>query len=270
MILVLYAYGGWNDAAFVAAELRKRRNIALALILGTTAVTLIYLVVNLAYVSGLGFEGVRQSQAVAADILKQAWPSGGNQAMCVLVMVSALGAINGLIFAGSRVYAALGRDNPVFAQLGRWHPTLGAPIGSLAAQALVTLLMIAAVGTQTGRLAIDQILTGSRTDTVEWDRLGGGFGALLAVTAPPFWAFFLLSGVSLFVLRQRDPDVDRPFKVRFFPELPMVFCALCVYMLYQSVVWAGKLTIFVAVLVLLGVPLYRLSERLRTGRWSTN
>ena len=269
MIIVLYAYGGWNDAAFVAAELRKRRNIAVALILGTTAVTLTYLVVNLAYISGLGFEGVRASTAVAADVLGRAWPGTGNQIMCVLVMVSALGAINGLIFAGSRVYAALGRDHPAFGRLGRWHPTLGSPIGALAAQAVVALLMTAAVGTDYGRGMIDKLLTYCRTETVDWGRLGGGFGAMLAVTAPPFWAFFLLTGISLFVLRQRDSGLERPFKVRFFPELPMVFCAMCVYMVYQSVVWAGRLTIFVAILVLLGVPLYRLSERLRTGRWSS-
>src|SRR5262249_39907656 len=129
MIIVLYAYGGWNDAAFVAAELRRRRSVGLALLLGTAAITVIYLLVNLAYIYGLGFEGVRASQAVAADVLKQACGSEGHAAMSVLVMVSALGAMNGLIFAGSRVYAALGRDHSLFAGLGRWHATLGAPIG---------------------------------------------------------------------------------------------------------------------------------------------
>lgn len=269
MVLVLYAYGGWNDAAFVAAELRSRRNIAVALILGTTAITLIYLVVNLAYIYGLGFEGVRKSQAVAADLFEHATNKNGQAAISVLVMISALGAINGLIFAGSRVYAALGRDHPLFGGLGRWHPTLGSPVGSLAAQALVTLLMILAVGTEMGRQRIDQLLTHCGADPVEWGKFNGGFGALVAVTSAPFWSFFLLSGVSLFILRQRDPGLERPFRVRFYPELPITFCAVCVYMLYQSVAFAGKLTWFIAVLVLLGLPLYRLSERLRTGRWSS-
>src|SRR5262249_23442508 len=160
------------------------------------------------------------------DVLKQAFGSEGHAAMSVLVMVSALGAMNGLIFAGSRVYAALGRDHSLFAGLGRWHATLGAPIGSLAAQALVSLIMILAVGTETGQHSIDQLLTRIGEDSVDWGKFGGGFGALLAVTAPPFWTFFLLSGVSLFMLRQRDPELERPFKVRFYPEVPMIFCAM--------------------------------------------
>src|SRR5262249_62061396 len=111
MILVLYAYGGWNDAVFVAAEVRKRRNIALSLILGTVGITLIYVAINAAYINGLGFTGVRESKAVAADVLRRLPGEYGEKAekiMCLLVMISALGAINGLVFTGSRVYSKLG------------------------------------------------------------------------------------------------------------------------------------------------------------------
>ena len=79
MVFVLYAYGGWNDAAFVAAEVRDHhRNIPLALILGTGGITLVYLLVNLAYLWGLGFEGVRVSSAPAADVAKLAMGPWGN------------------------------------------------------------------------------------------------------------------------------------------------------------------------------------------------
>lgn len=111
MVLVLYTYGGWNDAALVAAEQRNpRRNIPLALILGTATITLIYLLVNSAYLVSLGFDGVRESNAVAADVLKGALGEVGSKAISVLVMISALGAINGMIFTGSRVYSILGRN----------------------------------------------------------------------------------------------------------------------------------------------------------------
>ncbi len=91
LVLVFLTYGGWNDAAFVAAEVRNReRNIPLALILGTAGVTIIYLLVNQAYISGLGFEGAQLSNEVAADVLKLLPWSYGEQAMRVLVMVSAL------------------------------------------------------------------------------------------------------------------------------------------------------------------------------------
>src|SRR5205823_6288214 len=111
MILVLYAYGGWNDAAFVAADVKNRRDLPKALLLGTAGVTLIYLAVNAAYLLGLGFEGARKFRPVPADVLHLLLGELGFKAMCILVMVSDLGAINGLIFTGSRVYSSLGSEH---------------------------------------------------------------------------------------------------------------------------------------------------------------
>src|SRR5262249_61228377 len=97
IILVLYAYGGWNDSAFVAAEVRnRRRNIPLALILGVGAITLIYLLVNAAYLMGLGFETARSNFELPALLLKNAWGETGEKAISILIMISALGAVNGL------------------------------------------------------------------------------------------------------------------------------------------------------------------------------
>src|SRR5262245_8953390 len=92
MIFVLYAYGGWNDAAFVAAEVRNRRNIVRALLLGTAVITVIYLAVNLAYLRTLGFKEMRESGAVAAAVGQKAFGDTGSLAISILVMVSALGA----------------------------------------------------------------------------------------------------------------------------------------------------------------------------------
>ena len=120
MILILYTYGGWNDAAFVAAEQRnQRRNIPLALILGTLLVTIIYLLINVAYLLVLGFEGAAGAKEIAADVLERLAGVHGDRLMCALVMVSSLGAANGLILTGSRIHAALGRDHPLFAALGK-------------------------------------------------------------------------------------------------------------------------------------------------------
>jgi amino acid transporter len=263
MIFVLYAYGGWNDMAFVAAELRQRRNITLALILGTAGITIIYLFANAAYISALGFDGVRRSTAVAAEVLQRAGEFGdfGEKGMCLLVMTSALGAMNGLIFTGSRVYARLGTEHSFFAILGRWEPRLGSPVWSLLAQALVTLLMIAAVGTAQGRDGIDYLLTRFRLEPLPWKEYFGGFGTLVAGTAPVFWGFFLLTGLSLFSLRQRDPGIERPFSVPLFPLLPLIFCSTCFYMLYQAIKYAGNLALMGLLPLLLGLPLYWLPNR---------
>jgi len=271
MILVLYTYGGWNDAAFVAAEqTNRRRNIPLALILGTLLITLIYVLVNAAYLSILGFDQIIGKRSeVAADVLEKFLGGYGSKAMCLLVMVSALGAINGMIFTGSRIYSALGSEHTVFAWLGKWSPRLGSPLWSLAAQCVITLLMLAAVGTATGQDVVNQILGLLRFETVNWNKVGehGGFDGLLTATAPIFWLFFMATGFSLFVLREKDRSMERPFSVPLYPLLPFIFCNMCAYMLYSATVYAvtigllGVLTLLGVAPLLAGVPLYFVSKR---------
>jgi amino acid transporter len=187
------------------------------------------------------------------------------KAMCVLVMVSALGGINGLIFTGSRVYATLGEDHRVFAWLGRWHPRLGTPVWSLLAQAGVALAMIVSVGTPSGRNALDGLMVGVGLSPLPWDRFGGGFDTLVSITAPVFWSFFLLTGMSVLVLRAKDPDHPRPFRVPLYPVLPVIFCLSSLWMLYSSIAYAKGLSLLGIVSLGLGLPLYFLSRRERGG-----
>jgi basic amino acid/polyamine antiporter, APA family len=260
LVPVFLAYGGWNDAAFVAAEMRNlRRNIPLALVLGTGGVMVIYVLINLAYLLGLGFEGVQNSKAVAAEVLELALGKRGLEAMCLLVMISALGAINGVIFTSSRIYAAMGSDHPIFARLSQWHPKLGSPIWSLLTQAIITLIMIAAVGTTRGRELLSELFAISGLGEVSWEGRGGFF-ILLKCTAPVFWIFFLLSALSLFVLRWKDRGIDRPFTVPFFPIIPLIFVATCAFMLYSGITFAGNFGLVGGGLLLAGVPLWLISR----------
>ena len=124
MILVLYAFGGWNDAAFVTAEVRDRtRNIPRSLFFGLGLIALLYLLVNLAYLRALGFEGLQQSQRPAADAFAMALGPRAGRIMSLLVVISALGGLNGLILAVSRVHATVGVDHALFAWLGHWSRT---------------------------------------------------------------------------------------------------------------------------------------------------
>lgn len=258
---VFLTYGGWNDAAYIAAEVRDvRRNIPRALILGTAAVTALYLLVNGAYLWGLGFEGVRTSSAVAADLLDQRVGAWASHAIAVLVMVSALGAVNGLILTGSRLYAALGRDYGLFGWLGRWNPERGSPVASLITQAAVSLGLIAVVGTAAGRAGAGQLLRAVGLPEASWEG-SDGFETLLRCTGPVFWFFFLLTGMSLFVLRWKDPGMERPFSVPLFPWVPLVFCVTCAYMLYGGIAYAGTLGCLGAGLLAVGLPLYFVSRR---------
>ncbi len=253
MVLVLYTYGGWNDAAFVVAEMKdKSRNIPRALLLGTAGVALIYLLVNGAYLSGLGYDGARNSQAIAADVLHRALGEAGAKTMSLLVMVSALGALNGLILTGARIYAAMGTDFSVVGLLARWHPRLGTPVWSILVQMAITLAMVLQVGTQRGRSGINALLQKVGFDGLRWEG-HGGFDALLSATAPIFWLFFLLTGLSLFVLRFKDRGVERPFSVPLFPLPPLIFCSMCGYMIYSAADYAGRLVLLGLAPVVLGL-----------------
>lgn len=262
MVFVLYAFGGWNDAAFVASEVRDRhRNLPWALLYGIAGITVVYLLVNVGYLWGLGFEGLKGTFTPASDVLAGPFGENGSKVMSMLVMLSALGALNGLIFTGSRIFTALGQEHTVFAALGRWDPRLGVPIWSILAQAVVSLLLIFAVGTEMGRNAVDNSLSMVNSGPLPWGKYFGGFNTLVAGTAPVFWLFFLLTGVSLFVLRSKDPQVDRPFSVPLYPVVPLIFCGTSVYMLYSSMTYAKELSLLGFVPLAVGIPLYFFSRK---------
>jgi APA family basic amino acid/polyamine antiporter len=260
MVFVLLTYGGWNDAAFVVAEMRDSRRIVPALLLGTMAIAAIYLLVNAAYLSALGFQAARESKAIAADLLEKSFGTWGGKAMSALVMLSALGAVNGLVFAGSRLYTTLGADHSVFAHLARWHPRWKTPANALVVQAAISLAMIAIVGSSLGQESLNWLFTALGMEDVAWEGRRG-FDSLIRCTAPIFWLFFLLTSVSLFVLRYQDPHTPRPFRTPLYPLCPLLFSASCAYMLYSAVDYAGRLGLVGGALLLIGVPLYLLSRR---------
>jgi amino acid transporter len=262
MVFVLYAYGGWNDAAYVAAEVRDTsRNLPRSLLIGIAGVTGIYLLINAAYLNVLGFDAARETVTPAADVLRQTTGVWGAKAISVLVMISALGAINGMVLTGSRIYASMGTDHALFAWLGRWNHSTSAPVTALLAQCGISLLLILAVGTRPGQATLDAMLFAVGLSPLPWAEYYGGFETLVAGTAPVFWAFFLMTGISLFVLRWLRPREPRPFPVPLYPLPAIIFCGTCVYMLYASLDYARWLALLGVVPLLAGVPLYWFSER---------
>ena len=218
MIMILYAYGGWNDMAYVGAEVRDpEKNIVCALVLGTVVVTLVYVLVNAAFVHALGMDGVRGANAVAADVVQLAWGETGKRGVSLLVAVSALGAINGMIFTGARIYYALGSEHRMFRPLGIWNARCDTPLGSILAQGGVALGLVVAFATN-----VD-------------GKPSGGFEKMVNVSFPPFWLFLLLVGVAVFRLRAREPDLYRPFRVPGYPLTPFLFCGGAAFMLWASV-----------------------------------
>ena len=242
MIFVLLAYGGWNEAAYVSAEIRgPRRNIALALLISIAIITTLYLLVNVAYLNGLGLRRMSESQAVAADLLRAAFGQPGVHVISVLVAISALTSANATVLLGARTNYAIGRDFAQFKVLGRWHDGVNTPSNALMVQGVIALALVV-LGAMTRK----------------------GFETMVEYTAPVFWLFFLLTGFALFVLRRRDPAVERPFRVPLYPLTPIVFCLTSAYLLYASLAHTGIGALFgVAVLAVGALVLLwtRLPER---------
>jgi amino acid transporter len=216
MIFVLLTYGGWNDMSYVAAEVRRpRKNLLRALLLGTFSIAVLYLLVNLAFIRVLGFAGVQNSQAVAADAVAARLGDWGGRAISALICVSCLGAINAMIFTVSRVYYAVGKQHRLFALVARWNRRRDAPTRALLLQMAVTLAVVVGFGLQKH-----------------------GFRRIVDFTTPVFWFFFLLVGLSLFVLRVKDRHIERPYRVHGYPLTPALFCLSCLFMLYASLSYA--------------------------------
>lgn len=215
MVFVLFTYGGWNDAAYISAEVRDRnRNMVRAMLYAIGIVTVLYLLVNLAYLKGLGYHAMARSNAVAADLLKVVWGPFGEKLIAFVVAVAALTSVNGSMIVGARSNYALGRDWPMLGFLGRWDEASGSPRVAILFQGAVALALV-------GFGAIQK----------------SGFKGLVEYSLPVFWGFFLLTGVALFVLRVKDPDAPRPFRVPGYPVVPAIFVAACAYLLYSSLAY---------------------------------
>ena len=216
LIYVMFAYGGWADMSFVAAEVRNpQRNISRALVLGILAVGAIYLAVTLAFVWALGFRGLAASEAVAAEVMKRSLGDAGATAISLLVIVSCLGSINGTIFTGARVYYALGTGHPGFSWLGRWDLRRGIPLRSLLVQSAATLALTVVVGL-----------------------FPGGFERLVSFTTPFFFGFILLVGIGLILLRRRGRTGQATYRVPLYPLTPLLFVLSSAAMICASLDYA--------------------------------
>lgn len=240
LILVMFTFGGWNEMAYVAAEIKSpERNIVRALVIGTVSITVLYVLVNFSFLSALGYENMASSQAIAVDTLATLVPDSAARLISILICISALGAINGLIFTGARISYAMGSDHSMFRGLGAWNPKSGTPIRALLLQGLLSLGFV--------------LFAGSFIDTILY-------------TAPVVWLFFLVTGISVFILRKRDSGASRPYKVTGFPFTVILFCGSCIFMLYNSLTYAivskpiGLIVIFSVVLV--GIIIYGISKKL--------
>jgi amino acid transporter len=235
MLFVLLTYGGWNEAAYLSAEVRGgSRRIGWALVGGVGAITAIYVLANLAYVRTLGLPGVRAADTVGIDFVETFAGSAAAGVIGVLVALAVITSMNATILTVSRTAYALARDIGLLRPLSRWDHRAGAPVPAMLALGAFSLLLIAL-----GAVA------------------RSGFSTMVEFTAPVFWGFLFLTGAALFVLRAKEPHVRRPFRVPLYPLMPIAFCVTCLWLTRASLDHARLGAIAGVVVLLLGaVPLW--------------
>ncbi|HKY27277.1 MAG TPA: amino acid permease [Pyrinomonadaceae bacterium] len=242
MVFVLLTYGGWNEAAYISAETNGRRDIARALVFSILLITGLYLLANWAYLRGLGLAGVAGSEAVAADLMQRAMGQSGAIFVSLLVAISALTSANATVFTGARTNYAFGRDFRLFRFIGRWREGANSPVNALIVQGAIALVLV---------------LIGSQQRS--------GFKTMVEYTAPVFWFFFFMVGLSVIVLRIREPNVDRPFRTPLYPVLPLLFCASCFYMLRASIAYTGIGALVGLAVLVSGIPVFWLARSSQRG-----
>lgn len=216
MVLILLTFGGWNESAYLSGELQDvKRNMAKTLIWSIVIITVLYVAVNLAYLWVFGLQGLRDSKAIGADLMRIAAGNGGAIILSMMITATALSTLNATIFTGARGYHALGQDLPMFRSLADWKEDGSKPANALLVQGVLALTLIGF-----GALARD------------------GFETMVGYTAPAFWLFLFLVGVAVFVFRSRGDVASDGFKVPLYPVVPAIFCLSCLWMCWSGINYA--------------------------------
>jgi amino acid transporter len=241
LVFIFLAYGGWSDAATLSAEMRDgERGMKRALIGGMTLVTLLYLAVNWAFLRGLTSYGLRDSAAPAADLMLQAFGRPGQILIVLAVALTTITSMNAILIAGARTTYAAARDTgSSLTTLSAWNVLRGTPSMAILAISGLALLLVA---------------FGAYTR--------GGFATMVDFLSPVYWLFLTLSGIALFILRRRYPDVRRPFRVPLYPWIPIAFVSSSAYVFYSSLAYV-KTGALVGMGVLLIGALLLLALRIR-------
>lgn len=233
LIAGLFAFGGWHMVSYAAEEtIDPIRTIPRALVAGTLTVTVLYVALNAAYLRVLPLATVAQSSRVAADFADAAVGGHGAQIMSALVILSTLGAINGVILAGPRVYLAMAQDGLLFKWVGAVHPAYRTPHRAIALQAAWSCVLVAT----------------------------GSYRALFTRVVYTEWIFFGMLAAALFFLRRRAGYAP-PYRIWGYPLLPALFVVSTAAIVINQIVAQPMESLTGLLFVLLGLPVYYIWAR---------
>ena len=236
LVSVMWAYDGWADLTFIGGEVKDpTRTLPRALLGGTAAIVVIYLVVNAAYLFVLPVAEMAGRPLVAADAARAIFGEAGASVVAAMVMVSAFGALNGATMTGPRILFAMADDGlffrPIAAVHGRWRTPW-------AAIALAAALGVGYVSVRSFEQLADAFILG-------------------------IWPFYALTVLAVFTLRQTRPELERPYRTVGYPWVPIVFLVASVAMLLNALLEEPGSTLFGFGIIALGVPVFYAWRRVR-------
>ncbi|HEV2276840.1 MAG TPA: amino acid permease, partial [Acidobacteriaceae bacterium] len=243
----LFSADAWNNVTYTAGEVRNpKRNLPLSLALGTILVLTLYILANFVYLMALPLHGdphgatnfargiqYASEDRVATVVLQQIFSRTGAYLMAGAILISTFGCANGLTLAGARVYYAMSRDGLFFRAAGRLHPKWHTPVAALLVQAVWTCLLC----------------------------VSGSYSQLLEFIICTELIFYILTIASLFVLRAKRPDAERPYRAIGYPVLPALYILMAAWICIVLLRYKPQYTWPGLVIVLLGIPVFAVWSR---------
>jgi APA family basic amino acid/polyamine antiporter len=237
MVPIAFAYGGWQTATFVAAEIRDpRRDLSRGLLLGVSCVVVLYLAVNLACLHVLGPAGLDATTTPASDLMRIALGESGARWIAFAITISALGFLSQSMLTAPRVYYAMARDGLFFASVGRLVGKAEAPVIAIVVQGLAAIV-IACTGT---------------------------YGEILNFEVTVDFIFFGMTAAALFVLRRHQIGSDTAtYRVPGHPFTTMLFVLSCAGIVVSAIIVSPRNSGIALCIMLAGLPVYYFWSRLR-------
>ncbi len=234
LIGVLWSYGGWYHASFLAGEARNvQYSVPRAMVFGSLIVIVAYVLTNMAYMFLMPLADMSTSSAVAADSVQQVYSFGANL-VAILIVISVFGSIGIYTLTAPRVYFAMARDKVFFKRLAYLHPRYKTPVFAIMIQSVWAIVLVLFWGT---------------------------FENLITYVVFMDWIFLILGAISVIIFRYSRREVQRPYKTSWYPVTPLVFIIISTWFVYNTV--AQKPVQAVAALIILGigVPIYWFFQR---------
>ena len=245
MVAVLWAYDGWIETTYVGSEvMNPGRNLPRSIILSTLIVIALYTLTSIAFIYVLSPSGMSGSELVASDAAKVTMGSLGATFVVIAILISTLGASNGIIMTAARIPYAMARQGAFFRSQGSLHPRYATPVVALVTQGVIA----SALTLVPNCLSIPGVFSICSPRPL-YDQL-----ATYVVFAQ--FVFYALSAGAVIRLRRRAPELPRPYRTWGYPLTPIIFIGFAVWLVLNTIVASPKDSAVGAGLILLGLPGY--------------